>query len=165
MDESSVLEAVIRDITDQKLVEAIEENLTGGSPENPRPWTRASDLSLELARMLDPHLEEVDRLLAWLPHRARCDENIKKAESIIAETSGLQPEWMAQLKALCTMYEVACARHDRRESDHIAFGLIPAHFETDEQLRRRVGKRLVDDVATSDRTVSGHDVKGTIKRA
>jgi hypothetical protein len=71
---------------------------------------------------------------------------------------------MTQFKALCAMYEAACAKHDRRESNDIAFGLIPAHFETDEQLKTRVGNRLIEEVAASGRTVGGHDVKGTIKR-
>jgi molecular chaperone DnaK len=165
MHESPAIAAVVRDVTDHRLVEAIEENLRAGSTENTRPWTRAADLSLELARLLDPHLEEVDRLLAWLPHRARCDENVEKARSIVEKTGGLSTGWIAQFKVLCDLYAKACAAHDRRESQRIAFGLIPAHFQTDEQLRQRVGNQVIEEVATVDRTVAGRALKGTIEVA
>lgn len=162
--ESPAIAAVIHDVAGQRLVEEIEENLGAGSAENPRPWTRASDLVLELARLLDPHMEEVDRLLAWQPHKQRCDENVQKARRIVAETAGLSAEWRAGFGALCALYEAACAKHDRRGADDIAFGLIPAHFEKDEQLRQRVGSRNVEELATSAHTVSGQDTKGTLKR-
>ena len=141
-----------------------EELLEQGSSQHPEPWDSAADRVLDVARLMNPQCEQVDELLAWDPHKAHCDRNVKLAKEIVDETIGLSPEWVEKFERLCEEYEEACQRRDRERSEEISFTLIPQHYKTDAQLQERVGGMMSarDD---AERTSGTDSRRGTLIEA
>jgi hypothetical protein len=163
-DESPAIAAVVAEVDDGDIVGTIREKLDLGTKQFPAPWDQAADQVLELARLIDRHRTEADALLAWQAHRKHCDENLDKARRIVARTQGLPRAWLDEFERLCRDYNAACEVHDRERSEHIAYGLVPAHFEANDKLKTEVGGGPVG-VATGQRTSDGMSHKGTLRQA
>ena len=163
-DSSPAIAAVIDEVDDGDLVGNINEMLDLGTPQHPAPWDQAADRVIELSRMIDLHRAEADDLLAWQAHKAHCDENVNKAKRIVEKTVGLSRAWLDEFARLCKEYDEACILRDREQAQHIAYGLVPAHFESNDKLKDDVGGGPVG-VAAGERTSEGLSHKGTIRQA
>ena len=152
----------VQEIDDSGKLEEIERQLGEGSESNNKPWDAATDGILAVTRMIDPFLDTVDSLLAWLEQRDRCDGNLSKARSIIRdERHRLSSGWLQEWDDLERDYERANEQQDSDAIVDLAFGRMPQHFSDNPTLASYVNSAAVE-AESGDRTTR-RAVVGTVK--
>ena len=146
------------EIKQKKIVEEIDK-LVSLSKDNPEYRQQAMDKILELKKILDPIVEDLNDLIKWNLHKDRCDNNVNIAKKIVEvidsdqrnRNNEMWRRWKTDKLEPCLKdYDQAVNKKDLEKMEVIAYGDLPALF------------LAAKDIEVWFKTIDGKDLKITL---
>jgi len=139
---SGRVKQVDEEVRRKGMIDEIERMVSQGT-DNPEYRQQGMDKILELKKLLDPVVEDVNELLTWIAHKEYCDKNIQQAKNIVKDierdernrNSGIWREWRTKkFEPGLKEYQMAVDNRDVEKTEEIAYSNLPSFFSSAEDV-------------------------------